>query len=42
MPTRCGTIDMLAFPTTGTTFRVAELQAAPIALNSNLGATPIS
>jgi len=30
-------IDLLAFPTTGTTYRVAELQAAPIALNSNLG-----
>ncbi|CAN5158501.1 allophanate hydrolase [soil metagenome] len=33
-----GEIDLLAFPTTGTTYRVAELQAAPIALNSNLGA----
>lgn len=32
-----GTIDMLAFPTTGTTYRVTELLAAPIALNSNLG-----
>jgi len=32
-----GTIDLLAFPTTGTTYRVAELLAAPIALNSNLG-----
>ncbi|MEH3036249.1 MAG: allophanate hydrolase [Sphingomonas adhaesiva] len=31
-------IDLLAFPTTGTTYRVAELAAAPIALNSNLGA----
>jgi allophanate hydrolase len=31
-------MDILAFPTTGTTYRVAELQAAPIALNSNLGA----
>ncbi|QUT07113.1 allophanate hydrolase [Sphingobium phenoxybenzoativorans] len=31
-------IDLLAFPTTGTTYRVIELQAAPIALNSNLGA----
>ncbi len=31
-------VDLLAFPTTGTTYRVAELQAAPIALNSNLGA----
>ena len=30
-------IDVLAFPTTGTTYRVRELQAAPIALNSNLG-----
>ena len=30
-------IDMLAFPTTGTTYRVAELLAAPIGLNSNLG-----
>ena len=30
-------IDMLAFPTTGTTYRVRELQAAPVALNSNLG-----
>lgn len=33
-----GAIDALAFPTTGTTYRVAELAAAPIALNSNLGA----
>jgi len=32
-----GDIDLLAFPTTGTIYRVAELQAAPIALNSNLG-----
>ncbi|MDE2403132.1 MAG: allophanate hydrolase [Sphingomonadales bacterium] len=31
------TLDLLAFPTAGTTYRVAELQAAPIALNSNLG-----
>lgn len=31
-------IDLLAFPTTGTTYRVAELAAAPIVLNSNLGA----
>jgi allophanate hydrolase len=31
-------VDLLAFPTTGTTYRVAELLAAPIALNSNLGA----
>lgn len=30
-------IDMLAFPTTGTTYRVAELLAAPVALNSALG-----
>jgi allophanate hydrolase len=30
-------IDLLAFPTTGTTYRVAEVIAAPIALNSNLG-----
>lgn len=30
-------IDLIAFPTTGTTYRVAELLAAPIALNSNLG-----
>lgn len=30
-------LDALAFPTTGTTYRVAELAAAPIALNSNLG-----
>lgn len=32
-----GEVDALAFPTTGTTYRVAELAAAPIALNSNLG-----
>lgn len=31
------TLDLLAFPTTGTTYRLAELAAAPIALNSNLG-----
>ncbi|MFY7838546.1 MAG: allophanate hydrolase [Novosphingobium sp.] len=31
-------VDMLAFPTTGTTYRVDELLAAPVALNSNLGA----
>jgi len=31
------TVDLFAFPTTGTTYRVAELLAAPIALNSNLG-----
>ncbi|WP_156841727.1 allophanate hydrolase [Novosphingobium aquimarinum] len=30
-------VDMLAFPTTGTTYRVAEMLAAPVALNSNLG-----
>ncbi|MEV5022899.1 allophanate hydrolase [Sphingobium sp. LMA1-1-1.1] len=30
-------IDLMAFPTTGTTFRVAELLAAPVALNSALG-----
>jgi allophanate hydrolase len=32
------TIDLIVLPTTGTTYRVAELRAAPIALNSNLGA----
>jgi allophanate hydrolase len=32
-----GEIDMLAFPTTGATYRVAEMLAAPVALNSNLG-----
>lgn len=31
------TIDLMAFPTTGTTYRVTELHAAPIALNSALG-----
>ena len=31
------TVDLLAFPTTGTTYRVGELKAAPIALNSALG-----
>lgn len=31
-------IDLLVLPTTGTTFRVAEMLAAPIALNSALGA----
>lgn len=31
------TIDLLAFPTTGTTYRVREMLAAPIALNSALG-----
>lgn len=30
-------IDLLAFPTAGTTYRVAELRAAPVALNSALG-----
>jgi allophanate hydrolase len=30
-------VDALAFPTTGTTYRVAELLAEPVALNSNLG-----
>lgn len=30
-------IDALAFPTTGTTYRVAEVLEAPVALNSNLG-----
>lgn len=30
-------LDALAFPTTGTTYRVAELLEAPVALNSNLG-----
>jgi len=30
-------VDALAFPTTGTTYRLAELAAAPVALNSNLG-----
>ncbi len=30
-------VDALAFPTTGTSYRVAELLEAPIALNSNLG-----
>jgi allophanate hydrolase len=30
-------IDLMAFPTTGTTYRVAELLAAPIALNSAFG-----
>lgn len=31
-------IDLIALPTTGTTFRVSELRAAPVALNSQLGA----
>lgn len=30
-------IDALAFPTTGTTYRVRELEAEPIRLNSHLG-----
>lgn len=30
-------IDLMAFPTAGTTYRVAELQAAPVALNSAFG-----
>ncbi|MEE4289404.1 MAG: allophanate hydrolase [Erythrobacter sp.] len=30
-------VDCLAFPTTGTTYRIRELAAAPIALNSHLG-----
>ncbi|WP_310535203.1 allophanate hydrolase [Novosphingobium sp.] len=30
-------VDLLAFPTTGTTYRVAELHAAPVALNSAFG-----
>ncbi len=30
-------IDVLAFPTTPTSYRVAEMLAAPVALNSNLG-----
>ncbi|MFS0850951.1 allophanate hydrolase [Novosphingobium panipatense] len=30
-------VDILAFPTTGTTYRVTEMLAAPVALNSNLG-----
>jgi allophanate hydrolase len=31
------TIDFMAFPTVGTTYRVTELQAAPITLNSAFG-----
>lgn len=31
-------VDLLVLPTAGTTYRVAELLAEPIALNSNLGA----
>lgn len=30
-------VGMLAFPTTGTTYRVSEVLASPVALNSNLG-----
>jgi len=30
-------VDMMAFPTAGTTYRVKELKAAPIALNSAFG-----
>ncbi len=30
-------VDLLAFPTTGTIYRVAEVLASPVALNSNLG-----
>jgi allophanate hydrolase len=30
-------VDFLAFPTTGTTYRVAELKAAPVQLNSAFG-----
>ncbi|MDB5726197.1 MAG: allophanate hydrolase [Novosphingobium sp.] len=30
-------VDMLAFPTVGTTYRFAELKAAPVALNSAFG-----
>lgn len=30
-------VDLLAFPTAGSTYRVAELKASPIALNSALG-----
>ena len=30
-------VDALAFPTTGTTYRVSELLCEPVALNSNLG-----
>ncbi|WEK46555.1 MAG: allophanate hydrolase [Candidatus Andeanibacterium colombiense] len=30
-------LDLLAFPTAGTTYRVSELLAEPVALNSNLG-----
>jgi len=32
------TVDIMAFPTTGATYRVSEMLAAPVALNSNLGA----
>ncbi len=30
-------VDMLALPTTPTVYRIAEMRAAPLALNSNLG-----
>jgi allophanate hydrolase len=30
-------IDMMVFPTTGSTYRVVEMLEAPVALNSNLG-----
>lgn len=30
-------VDLLLLPTTGTTYRIAEIEAAPIALNENLG-----
>lgn len=32
-----GQIDVLALPTTPTIYRIAEMRAAPVALNSNLG-----
>jgi len=35
--TMWGKVDLLAFPTTGATYRVAELAHEPVALNSNLG-----
>ena len=31
-------VNLLAFPTTGTTYRVREMRAEPVKLNSNLGA----
>ena len=37
-PRRSGaTIDLLLLPTTGTTYRIAEIEADPIELNDNLG-----